>query len=204
MRTPTTTTSILACALAAAMLTAAPGCGQTGGAEGDAEDDTGADTGADTAVDAPADTAADTGADVPDDTAADVEADGTPPAVTLTVTNVGFSAYDFTAEDPAGSGVIGGEAQNQTLTLTAGLRYGIVNLATGHPFELVTLGTTSASDVVLLSESAAGSLESDPEVDWVDGAGTIAFTVAPSLAAALSGYRCSIHVSSMRGSVIVE
>jgi hypothetical protein len=132
--------------------------------------------------------------------------DGTP-AVRLTVSALGASGYDFTGVEPSlYAEAVGDEASNQTLEVYTGFRYEIVNNASsGHPFELLDMGASPGSDVVLLSQSAAGSFESDGDVDWYDdGDKTIRYTVTEMLAAALSGYRCSIHVSSMRGEILVE
>ena len=128
------------------------------------------------------------------------------PAVRLRLTSIGMSAYDFTAVEPTDyASVLGSASDNQTLTLTSGWRYEIVNTVAGpHPFELTHRGTGPSSDQVLLSQSAAGSLESDASIAWQgNGTATIRFTLSPSLAAQLSGYRCSIHPSTMRGNVVI-
>jgi hypothetical protein len=129
------------------------------------------------------------------------------PAVRLRLTSIGMSAYDFTAVEPAAyASVLGSASNNQTLTLAAGWRYEIVSSVAGpHPFELTHRGTGPATDQVLLSQSAAGSLESDASIGWQgNGTATIRFTLSPSLGAQLSGYRCSIHKSTMRGNVVIE
>jgi hypothetical protein len=129
------------------------------------------------------------------------------PAVRLRLTNVGMSAFDFTAVEPvAYASILGSASDNQTLTLTSGWRYEIVNTAAGsHPFELIHRGTGPSSDQVLLSQSAAGSLETDASIGWQgNGTATIRFTLSPSLAAELSGYRCAIHSSVMRGNVVID
>jgi hypothetical protein len=128
------------------------------------------------------------------------------PAVRITVTSVGMSAYDFTAAEPAAfADLIGAEADNQSLTLMAGWRYEVVNQASGgHPFELLTVGANPTPDTVLLSQSAAGTLEGDADINWADDAGqTVQFTVAPTLTTALDGYRCSIHTTTMRSGVSI-
>lgn len=129
------------------------------------------------------------------------------PAVRLRLTNVGMSAFDFTAVEPvAYAAILGSASDNQTLTLTSGWRYEIVNTAAGsHPFELIHRGTGPSNDQVLLSQAAAGSLETDASIGWQgNGTATIRFTLSPSLAAALSGYRCAIHSSVMRGNVVID
>lgn len=121
----------------------------------------------------------------------------------------GFSAYQFASV--SSPDVYAGplSADNPTLNLIVGKRYGVTNPDAGfHPFELVARGANSLEDVVLLSEGAAGSLEADPAIAWSDdGAGHLEFTVTAALASALSpagkspGYRCAFHGDSMRGAV---
>ncbi len=133
-----------------------------------------------------------------------VVAAGTP-ALRLRVSNVGTSAFRFTAVEPEGfAGVIGPQGNNQTLTLQRDWRYEVVNSAsTGHPFEFITRGGSPAADVVLLSQVAAGSLEGDASIGWSQSGNAVRFTLSPSLAIVLNGYRCSIHSSVMRGSVVI-
>jgi hypothetical protein len=199
-----------------AVFTLSPACGDDGGGDEDTTTDTMADAPVDTMEDMPMDSTV----DMPEDTMEDMPMDSTmdmpgdtmedmatdemeESVVSLTVASIGVTAYDFTEEDPPGGGVIGSESENQTLTLTVGTRYQIVNLSSvAHPFELLDMGGTPGEDVVLLSESAAGSWETDTDVDWFDdGSGTIRFTLTSGLAAELTGYRCAIHVSMMRGSI---
>lgn len=91
---------------------------------------------------------------------------------------------------------------NPTVTLYSGWRYQVVNsFFQFHPFELIN---TTAADLVLLSETSAGTFESDPSVAWTEGNGTSRFTLSPSLEASLSAYRCSIHTSTMRGPFSIQ
>lgn len=98
-----------------------------------------------------------------------------------------------------------------TLLLELGKRYQvtIVN-STIHPFEVLAKGPDSTQDTVLLSmkTDTGVPLESDSEIAWEDdGVGTASFTLTQDLYAAMlggginqtPGYRCGIHVSSMRG-----
>ena len=103
-------------------------------------------------------------------------------------------------------GLIG--ALDPTLTLHLGLRYEVtIVLPSSHPFQVLAKGSTAASDTILLSMgSTVGSFEADPNVDWQDsGSGTVTFTLTNNLYNAMKvpdkipGYRCGIHVSSMRG-----
>jgi glucose/arabinose dehydrogenase len=117
--------------------------------------------------------------------------------------------FSYTLTAVSSPKVYGGTlpAQNPTINLILGKRYDVTNNASpSHPFEVISKGASAASDVVLLSESAVGSLESDPDVAWSDsGSGAVEFTVTQSLLNAMRsggkapGYRCSIHTSTMRG-----
>jgi hypothetical protein len=129
------------------------------------------------------------------------------PAIRLRVSSAGSSAYVFSQVEPAAfAGMLGAGGNNPTLTLHRGWRYELVNTVFGmHPFQLLDRGATAATDVVLLSEAGNGSLETDATIAWTDnGQGTLRFTLSPSLAAALSGYRCSVHPTIMRGAAAIE
>lgn len=98
-------------------------------------------------------------------------------------------------------------ANNPTINLIQGRRYGITVVDFGiHPVEIIARGATAGSDVVLLSQGfLAGSLEGDAGIAWVDSGGVVEFTVTPTLVAAMRqggrtpGYRCGVHVTTMRG-----
>ena len=115
---------------------------------------------------------------------------------TVTLTNVGASAWEATAvegdDDAAETGT-----DNPTLSLTEGVRYQFVNDGWSvHPLEF-----QDDSGEALLSQGREGSFESDAEVNWVDNETEIAFTVTGDLAAELDAYLCTVHSSSMVGSV---
>ena len=112
--------------------------------------------------------------------------------VSLTLDNVGFRAWEIAATSDAEVGPTGEE--NPTLTLSAGTRYEIDNQGwSSHP-----LAFRAEDDTPLLSQSAPGQYEDDPDVDWVDGDETLAFTVTEELAAEFGYYVCTVH-STMRG-----
>jgi hypothetical protein len=98
-------------------------------------------------------------------------------------------------------------ASNPTITLRVGKRYRATILnPLLHPFEVIAKGATDAQDQVLLSQAAAGSLEGDPAINWVDdGIGNAAFTVTLPLVQAMRGsgrvpgYRCAVHTNVIRG-----
>jgi hypothetical protein len=134
--------------------------------------------------------------------------------VSWTFNNTGTTSYILETFEPndIGLGPLG--AEDPTLTLHVGKRYQVSVINFGpHPFEVISKGSTSTSDVVLLSmkTTLTGSFESDPDVDWInDAAGTVTFTLTPSLATAMvggsvhsAGYRCGLHVSSMRGDFVL-
>ena len=124
-----------------------------------------------------------------------------------TLINNGFSSWSLTSVSSKTLFAGSLPAQNPTINLILGKRYAVTNgNPTFHPFEVIAKGTSSLSDAVLLSESAAGSLESDPDIAWSDtGSGTVEFTVTSALINAMRsggkipGYRCSVHTSTMRG-----
>jgi hypothetical protein len=129
------------------------------------------------------------------------------PAIRLRVTGIGFTAYDFTAVEPSRyASTVGAENENQPLTLRSGWRYEIVNSApTIHPFEIIHVGANPASDIVLFSQGASGSLEADVSVAWFDdGDQTLRFTVSAALQSNADGYRCLAHPTTMRGDVGFE
>lgn len=106
------------------------------------------------------------------------------------------------------------DRRDPSLTLQQDWRYQIVNESVGqHPLGLLdNFEGGNSSDVTLLSQQStdpASELETnDSAIDWqeeVDGStGTITFTVSPSLVAAgLDGYRCEVHVQSMRGAISI-
>jgi len=97
-------------------------------------------------------------------------------------------------------------ANNPTINLILGQRYGVTNLnPAAHPFQIIAAGGTG--DVVLLSEgSVVGSLEGDAGIAWIDsGTGTIEFTVTQSLVNAFAagggsaGYRSQNQIATIRG-----
>jgi subtilisin-like proprotein convertase family protein len=135
------------------------------------------------------------------------------PAVRFTIdANDTSTAFEWVAVEPSVAidliaGGLGSEDAN--VTLAAGWRYEVVNTVSSvHPLELLTLGADpndSSMDTILLSQGGGvGSLEGDASVEWLDsGSGTIRFTVSPSLAAALDGYRCFVHRTMMRGTISI-
>jgi hypothetical protein len=129
------------------------------------------------------------------------------PAIRLRVSSVGTTAYKFSQVEPAAfAGMLGAGGNNPALTLRSGWRYEFTNTVSGpHPFELLTRGGTPSTDVVLLSEAGSGSREADAGIAWSDnGQGRLRFTLSPSLAAVLTGYRCAAHPASMRGAVVIQ
>ena len=136
------------------------------------------------------------------------------PAVRFTVSSSGSSGYKWDSAHPAAyADAFGGDsdAVDPELTLEFGWRYEIVNTVFGpHPFDFIEHGadpTSSAQDTVLLSQQTAGSLEADAEIDWVEltpgPTEDASFTVDEDFTAGVTGYRCAIHTSSMRGDVAI-
>jgi hypothetical protein len=118
--------------------------------------------------------------------------------VTITVTNVGSSAYQVSDVSGA-SGVAQTDTDNPALTLTVGTRYRIDNNAgiSAHPFAF----QNAADEYLLRQESGeTGSREGDAEINYVEDDEGITFTYTQSLADAVASYRCTFH-SSMEGDV---
>ncbi len=123
-------------------------------------------------------------------------------------------SIDYTLTSVSSTQVYEGSlpANDPNINLIVDKRYAVdvVNFG-AHPFQVLAQGADSSSDVVLLSQGAAtGSFEADTGVDWVDnGTSTVQFTFTADLANAMfgtglsPGYRCGIHVSSMRGSFTI-
>lgn len=102
-----------------------------------------------------------------------------------------------------------------TLTLIVGKRYEVTVVdPLMHPIEILAKGASSATDTVLLAQrGVTGTLESDPDINWVDdGANSnakVEFTMTSALLQAMTsggktpGYRCGTHFSVMRGDFVV-
>jgi len=128
--------------------------------------------------------------------------------VAWTFGNSDFFSYTLDGFSPADAGLGNLGAANPTLTLEPGKRYQVTVMSfTAHPLEIIAKGADSSQDIVLLSMgSDTGSFESDGLVQWSDdGKGTVQFTLTGPLYSAMSspghnpGYRCKVHVSTMRG-----
>ncbi len=107
-------------------------------------------------------------------------------------------------------------AGDPVITLQVGKRYEVTVVDSAmHPFQVLAKAGNHASDVVLLAMgTAAGSLEADAGINWVDNLagvnGKVEFTVTQGLAAAMMqggripGYRCAMHSADMRGNFTVK
>ncbi|MHC4118609.1 MAG: PQQ-dependent sugar dehydrogenase [Planctomycetota bacterium] len=126
-----------------------------------------------------------------------------------TLGNIGSASYRLDAVEPDDA-ELGADlgAQDPTLTLQIGKRYQVyVTNFIPHPLEVLAKGPSAGSDVILLAQGTrTGPFESDPGVAWVDnGSGTVSFTLTSALHKAMTeaghvpGYRCGLHVLSMRG-----
>jgi glucose/arabinose dehydrogenase len=123
----------------------------------------------------------------------------------------GLSGWTLDSYFPSTSGLgTVGPALNPTLTLQVGKRYQITNPNFAvHPLEIIAKASASSGDVVLLSMKplVTGSFEADTGVNWQDtGTDTVSFTLTQALYNAMipdvnhvPGYRCGVHVSTMRG-----
>lgn len=106
-------------------------------------------------------------------------------------------------------------ASDPTINLVVGQRYQVtVTNASTHPFQLLAKGPVFSDDIILASQgTAVGSMESDPGLNWTDDGlstnGAVEFTLTSDLVTAMNdasggitrapGYRCGVHISTMRG-----
>lgn len=117
--------------------------------------------------------------------------------MTVTINNIETSAWEVTNVDGA-SGVDGG-GENPSLTLTTETRYRFVNNGgSAHP-----LGFENSSDEYLLNQNQDedGSFEGDSSVNYEEDSEGVTFTYTQDLADAVDDYLCTVHTSSMEGSV---
>lgn len=117
----------------------------------------------------------------------------------VTIDNVGASAWEFTALSGNGAGATLNE-ENTTLSLTTGTRVTFTNNGgSSHPLEFRAADGT----VLLAQNSTNGSLEGNSDVDFQVNGSEVSFTVTPELADALASYYCSVH-AGMNGSVSIQ
>jgi hypothetical protein len=123
---------------------------------------------------------------------------GTEVDVTITIDNIGSSAYEVTDVSGA-SGVAPTGTENPALTLSVGTRYRIDNNGGigAHPF-----GFQNGADEYLLRQESeeAGSLEGDEDIGYREDDEGITFTYTQALADAIDAYRCTFH-PAMEGDV---
>jgi len=119
---------------------------------------------------------------------------GTSVDVTVTVNNVGTSAWEVT--DVEGASGVAGSGENPTLTLEVGTRYRFDNNGgSAHP-----LGFQDGSSDYLLNQDGSGSLEGDSDIGYEEDGDGVTFTYTQSLADEVATYRCTVH-PSMEGDV---
>ncbi|MBZ9779054.1 fasciclin domain-containing protein [Psychroflexus sp. CAK8W] len=127
-----------------------------------------------------------------------LEPEPAPNTVEMTVDNDGAQAFYVSSitgsEQPTSL-----DSNNSTWTLTEGTRYELtITGASSHPFEL-----RNANGDALLSQSAQGSFEADPDVNFVTDGMQFDFTLTAELAAEINDYICTIH-SGMNGDINVN
>jgi hypothetical protein len=116
--------------------------------------------------------------------------------VTITVDNVGNSAWEVTSV--SGASGVAGSGDNPSLSLEIGKRYRIDNNggSSAHPFAIET-GTDGD---YLLNQDGDGSLEGNSGISYEEDGEGITFTYTQTLADQASAYQCTFH-TSMEGSV---
>ena len=122
-----------------------------------------------------------------------VDAGQDAPEVSVSIDNVGVSAWEVTDAD---AGVAPLNRENPALRLRVGTRYTVENGGwSSHPFAL-----RDADGDLLLTQGSGGSFADDPAVGWTDDGVEVAFTVTEDLAAAAANYVCTVH-PSMEGAI---
>ncbi len=117
------------------------------------------------------------------------------PDATITINNVGASAWVFTNISGDGASATLNQ-ENTTLNLTVGNRYRFINEGGGaHP--LAFLDSSNAS---LLSEEGGGSFANDENVDFSVNSDGVTFILTSALATEIASYTCTIH-GGMEGSI---
>ncbi len=115
---------------------------------------------------------------------------------TITVNNIGTSAYIFTAVEGNGASAML-NMENAPLTLKIGARYQVVNLAgLPHPFLIRGIGNTT----LLAQNDLVGTFESDATVNFIATDSTFTFTLTAELAAQIAPYQCGRH-AAMTGNI---
>lgn len=120
------------------------------------------------------------------------------PDATITINNVGASAWVFTSITGDGASAPLNE-ENTTLSLTVGNRYRFINEGgSAHP--LAFLDSSSAS---LLSEEGGGSFAENGDVSFTVNTDGVSFTLTEELAEVIASYVCTIH-GSMEGNISTQ
>ncbi|GAB2631273.1 hypothetical protein [Belliella aquatica] len=117
-------------------------------------------------------------------------------SATITVNNVGTSAYIFTAVNGNGAAATL-NMENAPLTLKIGSRYQIINLAgLPHPFLIKGIGNTT----LLAQNDVVGTFESNSAVNFISTDTGITFTLTAEMAAQIAPYQCGRH-AAMTGNI---
>ena len=120
--------------------------------------------------------------------------------VTVSMDNVGASAWEVTETEGTGGDVAPTDAENPTLTFESGVRYTVENGGwSAHPLAFLESGGYYG-DTTLLSQRGGGEFDDDPDVNFVDEGDRFSFTLTEDLASRVDAYDCTVH-ASMRGSV---
>ena len=122
-----------------------------------------------------------------------------PEVTTITINNVGSSAWVFTSIEGDGASATLNE-ENTTLTIAPGARLEFVNNGgTMHPLDF-----RDANDNILLAQgSLNGSFETDADVNYEEDGNIVRFTVSDALGQLIASYFCTAHYP-MNGTIILE
>ncbi|WP_367127331.1 fasciclin domain-containing protein [Mongoliibacter sp.] len=125
-------------------------------------------------------------------------ASGDESAATITLDNVGASAYVITSIDGDGASAEL-DTENTAITLQSGLRYTFVNNGgSAHPLDF----RDSDGNILLAQGDQDGSFEDDSNVAFEVDGDNVSFTVTEDFANELAVYRCTAH-ASMEGEIII-
>lgn len=124
-----------------------------------------------------------------------------PSVTTITVGNMGATAYVFIGIDGEGADAPLNE-ENAEIELTVGERFTFNNDAgaSSHPLDF----SNSDRDKLFGQSNAGGLFDEDDTVDLVKDGNSISFTLTAELASALNDYVCSFHPGMNGGILAIE
>ncbi|NBC25883.1 MAG: hypothetical protein GVY08_03410 [Bacteroidetes bacterium] len=131
----------------------------------------------------------------------DTETPAGPAVTSITIDNVGATAYIFIGIDGDGASANLNE-QNAELELKTGERFSFKNEAgaSNHPLDF----RNSDREKLLGQSNGDGLFDNNEEVDLKKDANTITFTLTAELAGAINDYICHFHPGMNANIVVAE